>query len=359
MPRLKEQNVPVPEQPARQDAAGTAISTEAESRQSSGVDRVVSVLVALQSQGLLIILAALFAYMWLRSPYFMTTSNLLVVGGQAGALGIMAMAQTALIISGGFDVSVGSVLALSGVTLGILNEHGWNIWVAAVVAILVGGLVGALNGFIVVKLHVNALITTLGTLSIFSGLAYIMTSGQTLVLDNKSFAFVGTGHILRLPFALVLFLVVFVIAMVVERLTRFGRTYYAIGGSLEAARLAGLRVQSTSFSLYVISGISAGIAGVLITAQLAASSPQVGANYNLSVVTAVILGGASLAGGRGSARGTLIAVLILGVLQNGFALLQLSAFVQTMALGIALIVAVLLDQTARSFERRKAVRPAQ
>jgi ribose transport system permease protein len=285
----------------------------------------------------------------------MSTSNLLAVGSQVGALGVMAMAQTALIISGGFDVSVGSALAMSGVTLGILYEHGWNIWVATIAAVIVGALIGAINGLIVVRLNVNALITTLGTLSIFSGLAYVVTSGQTLVVDNASFSFLGTGQIAGLPFPFVLFVIVFALALFIERYTRAGRTYYAIGGSLEAARLAGLRVKLASFLLYVVSGISAGIAGVLITAQLAASSPQVGANYNLSVVTAVILGGASLAGGRGSALGTLLAVLILGVLQNGFALLQLSAFVQTMALGIALIIAVLLDQTARSFGNRRLV----
>jgi len=310
-------------------------------------------LVLLQRQGLLVILAALIFFMWWSSPFFMSTSNLLAVGSQVGALGIMAMAQTALIISGGFDVSVGSALAMSGVTMGILYGHGWNIWVAAIAAVIVGALIGAINGLIVVRLNVNALITTLGTLSIFSGLAYVVTSGQTLTVDSASFSFLGTGQIAGLPFPFVLFVIVFGLALFIERYTRAGRTYYAIGGSLEAARLAGLRVKLVSFLLYVVSGLSAGIAGVLITAQLAASSPQVGANYNLSVVTAVILGGASLAGGRGSALGTLLAVLILGVLQNGFALLQLSAFVQTMALGIALIIAVLLDQTARSFTNRR------
>ncbi len=311
----------------------------------------------LQRQGLFVMLLVLVAIMWWKSPYFMTASNILAIGSQVGALGIMAMAQTALIVSGGFDVSVGSGVAMCGVVLGVLYAHGWNIWIATGIAVVTGAAIGAVNGLVVVVLKVNALITTLGTLSIFSGLAYIMTSGQTLTVDNESFAFLGIGQVIGLPFPLALFIVVLAIALVVERYTKAGRTYYAIGGNLEAARLAGLRVKLNSFVLYVVSGLSAGIAGVLITAQLAASSPQVGANYNLSVVTAVILGGASLAGGRGSAFGTLIAVLILGVLQNGFALLQLSAFVQTMALGIALIIAVLLDQTTRAFERRVAGKP--
>jgi ribose transport system permease protein len=346
--------VPVSNEPTQLNGsvpdAADAASPANSRRGLGGLQRL---LTRMQRQGLLIILVLLVLVMWRLTPYFMTTSNLLNVGSEVGALGIMAMTQTALIISGGFDVSVGSALAMAGVTIGILVEHGWNIWVATLAAVVVGALVGALNGFIVVKLHINALITTLGTLSIFSGLAYIVTSGQTLVVNDNAFAFLGTGQIAGIPFPLILFAVVFALAIFIERMTRFGRTYYAIGGSLEAARLAGLRVSLTSFILYVVSGLSAGIAGVLITSQLSASSPQVGANYNLSVVTAVILGGASLAGGRGSALGTLLAVFILGVLQDGFALLQLSAFVQTMALGIALIIAVLLDQTAQSFERRR------
>lgn len=213
-----------------------------------------------------------------------------------------------------------------------------------------GLLVGIVNGTVVVALRINALITTLGTLSIFSGLAYLLTAGKTLIITSPPFQFLGSGYIGPVPVSMMVSGVVAGVGVFVARYTGLGRSVFAIGGNPEAARLSGIPVRKVQFGLFVVSGLLAGLAGVLITSQLGASSPQVGETYTLSVVTAVILGGTSLAGGRGSVVGTVL-VVILTVLQNGFALLQFSSYVQTMSLGIVLILAVLLDETVRRLDR--------
>jgi ribose transport system permease protein len=300
-----------------------------------------------QGQGLLAMLLLLGVYFAANSEYFLTWSNVLTIGASAAALGVMAVAQTYLIISGGIDVSVGSVVALCGVVMGILIGGGSGFWPAALAATLVGAGVGGVNAILVVVLRINPFIVTLGTMSIFSGLALTLTSGETRVVNDPILSFIATQSILGLPVPLLVFLVVFAVALVMERLTVWGRTVYAIGGNSEAARLSGIHVRISQTMLYVLSGVSGAIAGILVTAQLASASPQVGASFLLSVITAVILGGASLSGGRGTVIGTLVAVAILGVLGNGFALLGMGSNTQTMALGFALIFAVLLDQTTR------------
>jgi len=307
----------------------------------------------IQGQGLVLVLLILVVFFTTQSPYFLTSQNFFSIGSVGSALGIMAIAQTFLIISGGFDLSVGSVVALTGVTIGVLyqNGAGIDIWLCALVGLSMGLLVGIVNGVIVVGLKINALITTLGTLSIFSGLAYLLTAGKTLIITSAPFQFLGSGYIGPVPVSMIIFGIVAGIGMFIARYTGLGRSIFAIGGNPEAARLSGIEVPKVQFGLYIASGLSAGLAGLLITAQLGASSPQVGANYTLSVVTAVILGGTSLAGGRGSIVGTVLAVTILTVLSNGFALLQFSSYVQTMALGIVLILAVLLDETVRRLDR--------
>jgi ribose transport system permease protein len=305
----------------------------------------------LRNQALLGVLIVLIAFFTWRSPFFLTFDNLLGVGSIVSILGIMAITQTFLVISGGIDISIGAAAAFTGVVLGRLYQAGYNVWLAALAALVVGLLIGLLNGTISVKLGVDPLVVTLGTYSIFTGGAFIVANTTTLIISDDAFSFIGAGKVGPIPFSLILFLLVFAVGLVVERLTVFGRSIYAIGGNLEAARLSGVRVDRTRIILFALSGLSAGLAGVLLTAQLSASSANVGSAYLLSVVTAVILGGASLKGGRGTLVGTLIAVAILGLLQNGFALLEVSSFAQTMVLGALLIAAVILDQSVRRSSR--------
>jgi ribose transport system permease protein len=300
----------------------------------------------IQGQGLLVMLVALIITFSVQSHFFLTWNNFFNIGTSSAVLGILAIPQTYLIISGGFDVSVGSVVALSGVVIGYVSvEHHQSIWVGIVIALLASVLVGVVNGVIVVFLGINPLITTLGTSSLFAGLAFtLLPDGTTLTVHSGFFHYVGNGTVGRMPFPMLLFLVLTVIALFIERYTTLGRKIYAIGGNFQAARLSGLRVQLIPFGLYVVSGLAAGISGVITASQLTSATPSIGATYLLSVVTAVVLGGASLAGGRGSMLGTFIAVVILGTLDGGFALVGYSSYAQTMALGVALLVAVLLQK---------------
>ena len=306
----------------------------------------------LQSQGLLLILAGLVLFFSFRSPFFFATSNLFNVAASSTVLAIMAAPQTFLIVSGGFDVSVGATIAISTVSLGLLLEAGVPMAAAIAVVLVIGLAVGATNASLVVLLKVNPLIATLGTMSIFTGLAHFLSSGQTDVVRSSFLRWVTSTKVGVVPFLVFLFLGVYVISVVLERRTVLGRWIYAIGGNAEAARLAGLPIRRVQFALYIASGLSAAVGGVLLTGILQAASPRVGATFLLSVVTAVILGGASLSGGRGTIIGTLLAVAILGVLQNGFSLLLLPSSVQTIALGVALITAVVFDGMVRRIERR-------
>ena len=258
----------------------------------------------IQGQGLIAMALLIAVYFGLSSQYFFTTDNILIIGATAAPLGIMALAQTFLIVSGGIDVSVGSVVAITTVTAGLLIQGGLDFWPAAALAVLVGAGVGSINAILVVVLTINPFIATLGTLSVFQGLAFAVTGGKTIVVDDPTLAYIGIGTLFGLPVPFIMFIIAFVIALIFERFTRWGRTIYAIGGNAEAARLSGLRVKSTRAGLYILSGTAGGVAGVLILGQLSAASPQVGATFLLSVVTAVILGGASLAGGKGTVVGT-------------------------------------------------------
>jgi ribose transport system permease protein len=301
----------------------------------------------LRGWGIPLILLVLVVYFSFQSEFFLTARNLLNVAAIVAVLGIMSMSQTFLMIAGGIDISIGAVAAFTGVIIGRLIGFEIGIWPAVIIALVVGVAVGALQGTISVKGRIDPLVVTLGGFSIFTGLAFMLAERTTLVIRDEGFSFLGIGKIAEVPVPFVIFMIVFFIALVVERRTTYGRSLYAIGGNLEAARLAGITVDRTRLSLYMLSGLTAAMAGVLITAQIGASSPNIGSSFLLSVVTAVILGGASLAGGRGSVVGTLGAVAILGVLQNGFALMQVSSFAQQVVLGILLIGAVGLDQAAR------------
>lgn len=301
----------------------------------------------LRSQGLLLMLILMIIFFRFQSPeYFLTFDNVITILVGATALGIMASAQTPLIISGGIDVSVGSVVALTTVVVGKLLASGMASWLVVLVAIVIGTSIGILNGFIVVQLGVNPFITTLGTMSFFSGLSFILSAGQTVSIRDPLFDWFLYTKVLKIPVLVIIVVFVMALAYFVERKTVVGRNIFAIGGNREAARLSGISTKMLPLGLYMVSSLSAAIAGVVLVSQLGSASPQLGTSFLLSVVTAVILGGTSLAGGRGSVAGTAIAVGILATLSNGFAQMQLPSYGQTTALGAALIIAVLVDQTS-------------
>ena len=301
----------------------------------------------LRRQGLLLMLILMIIFFRFQSPeYFLTFDNVITILVGATALGIMASAQTPLIISGGIDVSVGSVVALTTVMVGKLLATGMSSWLVVLISIVIGISIGALNGFIVVQLGVNPFITTLGPMSFFSGLSFILSAGQTVSIRDPLFDWFLYTKVLKIPVLVIMVVFVMALAYFVERKTIVGRNIFAIGGNREAARLSGISTKMLPLGLYMVSSLSAAIAGVVLVSQLGSASPQLGTSFLLSVVTAVILGGTSLAGGRGSVAGTAVAVGILATLSNGFAQMQLPSYGQTTALGAALIIAVLVDQTS-------------
>lgn len=294
-----------------------------------------------QESGLVVFLVLLGTWFTLGSEFFLTGNNIRNILLSVSVLGILAAPSTLLLISGNFDLSIGSAAALCGVTFGMVAES-QGLAVAILAAVGVGLAAGVGNGVLVAYFGISSLIVTLGTLSVFRGVAQLRSNGQTTRLDT--FRWLGSGEVLGMPVQIGLFIIVVVIFGLVMRYTTFGRSVFAIGSSQQAARLAGIRIRPTLFALFVLSGLLAALAGLILSSQLRAASPNTASGLELSVVAAVILGGASLNGGRGTILGTVLGVLILGTLNNGLTILSISSFWQEIARGLVLILAVGLDR---------------
>jgi ribose transport system permease protein len=293
---------------------------------------------------LLLFYVALLAAFSILSPFFLSVRNMLAIGTNVAFIGLMAAAGTPLIIAGGLDLSVAATAGLVGVVIALLNAAGVNVWLAVIVAVLLGALVGVVNGLFATRLRLNPLIVTLGMMSIVSGSALILTGGLTKPLMVAGFNWIGQGRLFGAPVPLILMMVTYVALSIVLSRTRFGRFAYATGGNTEASRLIGLPVERVQITLYVVSGVSGAVAGTMLAAQLGAAAPAAAAPHLLTVIAAIILGGTSLYGGRGSVWGTLLAVLILGTLNNGLTLMDVSSFWQDVTRGVVLLLAVSLDQ---------------
>jgi ribose transport system permease protein len=301
---------------------------------------------------LVVMLVLIVLVMGASSPVFFTARNLENTLLDITTVGILAVFTTMLMISGGLDLSVGSTLALCGVVIGVLQEP-WGILPAAGAAVLVGAFVGVLNGFLVTYVGINPLITTLGMLSIARGVAFVLADGLTIpVFDLQGtqmeaynlFTQFGEGQVLGISTPVFVMLALFAAALLVMQFTSYGRAMYAIGGNAQASRLAGLSVRRYRMLAYTLSSLSAGIAAVLLTSRLYAADPRAATGMELTVITAVVLGGVSLAGGKGTLIGTALGVLILTALLNGMKLLSTSTDAQNIAQGLVLLLAVGLDQ---------------
>jgi ribose transport system permease protein len=291
---------------------------------------------------LVVVLIALGVFFSITSPFFLNYDNFVNILTAAAVTGIIAAPATMLLIAGQFDLSVGSAAAFCGAVLASLALHN-SLGFAVPIAILAGIGIGMLNGFLVTVIGINALITTLGTLAVFRGLTQVITNGQTLSVD--AFGGLGTARpLFNIPLPVYIFIGVAIAFWLVSRYTVLGRSMYAIGANPAAARLNGIRSKRVIFVGFVLSGLCVAIGGLILASQLGAASPQAATGLELSVVTAVILGGASLAGGRGAITGTMLGLLIIGTLNNGLVLLNVSSFWQTVAQGALLIFAVSFDQ---------------
>lgn len=301
---------------------------------------------------LVVMLVVIVVVMSASSPVFFTARNLENTLLDITTVGILAIFTTMLMIGGGLDLSIGSTLALGGVIIGVYQET-WGILPAAGAAVLVCGFVGLINGFLVTYVGINPLITTLGMLSIARGVAFVLANGLTIpVFDLQgtqldaytAFTQLGEGQVLGITTPVFVMLVLFVGALLVMQFTPYGRAMYAIGGNYQASKLAGLAVRRYRMIAYTLSGLSAGVASVLLTSRLYAADPRAATGMELTVITAAVLGGISLAGGKGTLIGTTLGVLILSALLNGMKLLSTSTDAQNIALGLVLLLAVGLDQ---------------
>lgn len=293
--------------------------------------------------GTVIGLMVLCAVLWALTPHFLTVSNLLNIAQQTSINAIVAAGMTFVIISGGIDLSVGSIVALSGVVLGTLLHDGQPAAVAIPGALLVGVTAGLLNGLLISVGGLPPFIATLGMMSVARGAALVFTEGRPVSGFDGGFRWLATGNAGPIPAPIVVMVAVYAAAHVVLTRTTFGRYVYAIGGNEEATRLSGVSVRFHKTAIYCVAGLTSGIAAVVLTARLNSAQPIAGMMYELDAIAAAVIGGTSLMGGEGSLGGTLVGALIMGVLRNGLNLLGVSSFVQQIVIGAVIVGAVLVD----------------
>jgi len=293
--------------------------------------------------GTLIGLLLLCAVLWALTPHFLTLSNLLNVVQQTSINAIVAAGMTFVIISGGIDLSVGSIVALSGVALGTLLQGGYPPAVAVAAALAVGIACGGINGALVSIGRLPPFIATLGMMSVARGAALVFTEGRPVSGFDEGFRWLATGSMGFVPAPVLVMLVVYAVAHFVLTRTTFGRYVYAIGGNEEATRLSGIAVSFHKTAVYCVSGLMSAVAAIVLTARLNSAQPIAGMMYELDAIAATVIGGTSLMGGEGSLGGTLIGALIMGVLRNGLNLLGVSSFLQQIVIGGVIVGAVLVD----------------
>ena len=294
----------------------------------------------------------------LTTDKFCTVDNGLNVLRQICANACLSIGMTIIILSGGIDLSVGSVLALSGaVAAGLLKNGfavpGTDVFVefttsgAVIAGILVGTVLGWFNGFAITRFKLPPFVATLGMLSIARGLTMLWTGGFPITRLGDQFGFMGSGHLFAVPMPVWISAALVAVFMLIMKRTRFGRHVYAVGGNERAATLSGLNVNRIKLLVYTLGGALAGVAGLLVTARLDSATPNAGIGYELDSIAAVVIGGTSLSGGRGSVPGTVLGCLIIGILNNGLVLLAVSPFWQQVIKGFVILVAVAIDQASR------------
>lgn len=295
-----------------------------------------------ETGALIVVLFGMCVFFTVQSEYFLTGQNITNILVSASVIGIVAAPATLLLVSANFDLSVASGAALIGVVMA-WGAAEYGIPQAILLCIVTGILIGVVNGFSVTVIGINALITTLAMLAILRGLAQVIAGGQTLLLPD--FGGIGNARpLFDIPAPVFIFIGVMIVSSLIMRYTIYGRSMYAIGANPVAARLAGIKTKRAIFMGFIFSGLAVVLGGLILVSQLGAASPQAATGLELTVVTAVILGGASLAGGRGSILGTLLGVMILGVMNNGMTLMNIDSFWQQVAQGCLLLFAVGFDQ---------------
>ncbi|MCS7314140.1 MAG: ABC transporter permease [Bryobacterales bacterium] len=292
-------------------------------------------------------LATLFIALSLASPYFLTYTNLTSVVRQTAVINVMALGMTLIIIAGGIDLSVGAVMAFSGLLGTMALEAGWPIPAGVALALACGLGWGLANGLLITQLKINPFIVTLGTLGIARGVTLIISDGLPVHRIPKEFSFIGEGNLLGVPFVLWILVFCAVLTHVLLEHTRMGRYAFAIGSNPEAAWYTGIPVAFHTTAVYAYSGLLCGLAGMIEASRLMTGQPTAGQGYELQVIAAVVIGGGSLRGGEGSVAGTLVGAFIMGLLANGSDLLGISPYLQQAIIGGVIILAVAVDEVRK------------
>lgn len=316
----------------------------------------------------LIVIVVVFS---LLSPYYFSTSNFLTMASHVAIYGLLAIGMLVVILTGGIDLSVGSTLGLCGVVAGALmqgvtiNAFGSvfypSVWVVVVMTCALGAFVGAVNGVLIAYFKVPAFVATLGVLYVARGVALLLTNGLTFnnlggapELGNTGFEWLGFNMIFNVPIGVLVLVAVAIIATVLLNRTAFGRWVYSTGGNARAAELSGVPVKFATITVYVLSGVCAAIAGLVLSSQLTSAGPTAGTTYELTAIAAVVVGGAALTGGRGNVRGTLLGAFVIGFLSDGLVIIGVSSYWQTVFTGAVIVLAVLLNSIQYGHRPKRA-----
>ena len=296
----------------------------------------------------LIVLFLIIAIMTVASPVFLTPGNLLTVLLQTSYNAILAVGISFTILIGGIDLSIGSVLAFTSAIGALLLTQGWPLFAVLLLILALGTLLGFLNGLLVSYGRLQAFIATLGTMSLWRGLTLVITQARPISIRKApaadAFCFIGSGSVLGVPVPVWIMVLVFLLAYVILRHRRIGRYLYAIGCNEEAALYSGIQTQKVKLFAFSISGLLASLAGIIVTARLSSATPTAGTAYEMDAIAAAVLGGVSMAGGKGNIRGIAVGALIIGILSNALNLLNIGSYYQGVVKGIVILIAVLLDR---------------
>lgn len=332
------------------------------------------------TQALLVLLKArtfialilVFAFFAFAAPNFLSTANMVIMSKHVALNAFLAIGMTFVIISGGIDLSVGSIVGLCGMVAGYLILNGidiglgWSIQFNTVEICLIvmaaGVAIGAINGFLITKLNVAPFIATLGTLYVCRGAAMLFSDGRTFPnlsgnpeYGSDTFRLIGAGNFLGLPVSIWMLIVVAVVAAYIARRTPLGRYIYAVGGNERGAALSGVNVTRIKLFVYMFSGLCAALVGLIISSQLVAAHPATGQSFELNAIAAAVLGGTSMSGGRGRIGGTIVGAFVIGVLSDGLVMMGVSSFWQTVIKGLVIIAAVVVDQAQQKLQARVAL----
>ncbi|GAA4708358.1 ABC transporter permease [Brevibacillus fulvus] len=299
----------------------------------------------IQRMGPLLGLALIVIVLSIVSDNFLTVSNIFNVLRQISINALIAFGMTFVILTGGIDLSVGSILALSSALTAGFMAGGMDTYLAVLLGLLGGAVMGAINGLLIAKGKVAPFIATLATMTVFRGLTLVYTEGKPVTGLNDDFGMLGKGFFLDIPMPVIWMLISFVILYIILKNTTFGRHVYALGSNEEATNLSGISTSKVKVIVYSISGLFAALSGIILTSRLNSAQPTAGTSYELDAIAAVVLGGTSLSGGKGWIVGTLIGAMIIGVLDNGLNLLNVSSFYQQVVKGAVILIAVLLDRS--------------